>query len=100
METDAEQVVIGAPGFVAQRRRRVNQLVPVRTESEVIANRKGGGGWIGIAVARGDIFRLAALAVVERHDEQMLPLVADVFVPMAIEKPGEDLGLDRVLLGL
>src|SRR5262249_51860793 len=55
---------------------------------------------IGVAVAGRHVLRLAALAVAIRHHEQVLPLVLDVAVPVAIEELGEDLGLDRVLLGL
>src|SRR5205085_669370 len=50
--------------------------------------------------ARRHVARLAGLAVVKGHHEQVLPLVLDPLVPVAEEEFGEDTGLDRAFLGL
>src|SRR5947199_192115 len=83
----AAEIVVGAPRLALLWHRGEYQIVPVRTEGKVIADREGTRRRIRIAVAGRDVLRLSPLAVVPRNDEQVLALVLDVGVPVAVEQP-------------
>jgi len=58
----------------------------VRAEGEVVSDGEGGRGGVGVVVAGREVARLAGLLAVEGDDEQVLPFVLDVLVPVAVEE--------------
>src|SRR5262249_12960144 len=98
-------VVVGAPSLVFFRHSREHEVLAVRAERVIVPRRKRVRGRIGVAVAGRHVLGLSevlacAAGWVKGDNEQVLPLVLDVLIPVAEEQLGEDLGLDRVLLGV
>lgn len=94
IEADAADVVVGAPGLPLRGHRCEEQVFAVGREGEVVADAEGGAGGVGVAIAGGGV---VAVLSVGRDDEEMIALIADVAVPVAVEEFGEGFRFHGVL---
>src|SRR5262249_10866301 len=97
---NAAEVVVRAPRLVLLWHSGEDKVLAVRAESVVVARLERRRGRISVAVAGCHVLRLAGLAVVQRHHEEVLPLVLDVGIPVTVEKLFEHLRLDGTLVNL
>src|SRR5439155_2484997 len=94
IDGDPPEVVVGAPRLMLLRRRGEYEVRAIRAEGVIDAGGKRRRGREGVPVAGSHVARLAGLAALEITHEQMLPLVLDVFIPVAEKEPLEDAHLD------
>ena len=96
-QINSTKIVIGRPTFPLGRHRRDDQIATIGSETKIVPRAERHASRISIPIPRSHV---AALGPIGLDHKDMLPLVLDVRIPVAIKESGKNLGFHQTRGGL